>query len=711
VLDIGRIRALRGPNIWGECPVIELALDLGEAPGQYPNIEERLASWLPSLTGRTGFLEPMRHGTNLADTLAQVALELQTLAGSRVSFRQTRATQTPGQYLVACEYDEVAVGLACVESARALMAAALQGDTFDAAGAIAHLRTLCQEVHLGPSTSAIARAARARGIPVRRLGQDNLLLLGHGVRQRRVWTAETDRTGAIAEAIAQDKDLTRLLLGSVGVPVPQGRPVSSPEGAWTAAQSLGLPVVIKPRFGNHGRGISANLQTQEGVEQAFTAALAESPEILCERHIPGADHRLLVVGERVIAAALREPAQVIGDGVSRVAELVDRANGDARRSDGHATVLSLIKLDAIGLAVLAEQGYTPDSIPATGAPVLIRNTANLSTGGTATDITDLVHPAVAARAVDAARVVGLDIAGVDVLARDIGQPLEVQGGAVVEVNAGPGLRMHLEPSAGRSRPVGEAIVDLLFPPGQDGRIPVAAVTGGVGTTAITGLLARLLRRQGAHVGLTNGEGRFLDGRHLGDGDGAIPDAACAVFLNPRVDVAVLEVQPDEILGQGLGFDRCRVGVVAGTGSSEVGSGTHATPEDLIRARRCLVETIATDGTVVLNAEAPMAAGLASHCRGSVLWFARNSQHPTIRSHRAQNGRAVVERDGFIVLATGQAEDRLLPLAAVALKAGEGRGFQVEDALAATAAAWTLGVPLSQIRAGLRDSLAEMHSQG
>jgi len=701
VLDIGRIRALRGPNIWAERPVIEITLELGETPEHCPDLLERLASWLSSLAERGAFLERMGQVANLADTLAQVALELQTLAGSRVSFRQTQASRIAGLYLVACEYDEVTVGLACVDSARALLGAALHGGAFDLAGEIARLRTLCQEVHLGPSTAAIARAARARGIPVRRLGRDNLLLLGQGFHQRRVWTAETDRTGAIAEAIAQDKDLTRLLLRSVGVPVPEGRPVSSPGDAWAAAQTLGLPVVIKPRFGNHGRGISANLRTQEGVEKAFSAALAESPDILCEHHIRGSDHRLLVVGERVAAAALREPAQVIGDGVASLAELVDRANGDPRRSEGHATVLSLIKLDVIGLAVLAEQGYTPDSIPAAGARVLIRNTANLSTGGTATDITDLVHPEVAARVVDAARVVGLDIAGVDVLASGIGQPLDDPGGVGVEVNAGPGLRMHLEPSAGTPRPVGEAIVDLLFPPGQDGCIPVAAVTGETGATAISGLVAGMLRRTGAHVGLTNGEGRFLDGRRVGDGDCATPDAACAVFLNPRVEVAVLEVQPGEILEQGLGFDRCQVAVVAAAGGGQVGPQGDATPDNLTRALRCLVGTVVAEGVVILNAENPLAAGLASHCQGSVLWFARDAEHPIVQRHRAQDGRAVVERAGFIVLANGQAEQRLLPLAAVGPKPGS--GLQVEEALAAAAAAWALGIPLSQIRAGLEDS--------
>jgi cyanophycin synthetase len=526
------------------------------------------------------------------------------------------------------------------------------------------------------------------------------------VRQRRVWTAETDRTGAIAEAIAQDKELTRLLLRSVGVPVPEGRPVSSPEDAWAAAQAFGLPVVVKPRFGNHGRGISANLRTQGQVEQAFAAARVEGEDVLCERHIQGADHRLLVVGERVVAAALREPAQVIGDGATSVGELVDKVNRDPRRSDGHATVLSLIKLDASGLAVLAEQGYSPGSIPPAGARVLIRNTANLSTGGTATDITDLVHPEVAARAVDAARVVGLDIAGVDVLATDIGQPLEVQGGAVVEVNAGPGLRMHLEPSVGTTRPVGEAIVDLLFRPGQDGRIPVVAVTGGAGATAITGLIARILGCHGVHVGLTNADGRFVAGRWVGVGDCAAPDPACAVFLNPLVEVAVLEAPPGDILRHGLGFDRCRVGVVAAAGAGPVGPEGGATLDDPAQAQRCLVETVAADGVAVLNAEVPLVAGLAGHCRGPVVWFARDPEDPIVQRHRAQGGRAVVERDGFIMLADGEGEERLLPLAAVTMTGGGSIGYQVENALAATAAAWGLEVPLSEIRAGLAGLLSD-----
>lgn len=695
MLDIGSIRTLRGPNIWAECPVLELTLDLGEAPGdapgQHPDLLERLASWLSTLGERGDFLARLGQGAGLADTLAELVLELQTLAGSRVAFRQTSPTATPGQYRVVCEYDEAAVGLACLDSARALLAAALNGDPFEVAAEIGHLRALCQDVHLGPSTTAIARAARARGIPVRRLGQDNLLLLGHGVHQRRVWTAETDRTGAIAEAIAQDKDLTRLLLSAIGVPVPQGRPVASAEEAWDTAQALGLPVVIKPRFGNHGRGISADLRSQERVEQAFAAARAEGPEILCEQHIEGADHRLLVVGERVVAAALREPAQVEGDGVANILELVDRVNGDPRRSEGHATVLSLIKLDAIGLAVLAEQGYSPDSIPAAGARVLIRNTANLSTGGTAADITDRVHPEVAARAVDAARVVGLDIAGVDILAKDIGRPLEAQGGAVVEVNAGPGLRMHLEPSAGAPRPVGEAIVELLFPAGADGRIPVVAVTGGGEATAVTGLVARMLHRHGLRVGLTHREGRYLDGRRVGDGDCAAPDAACAVFLNPLVEVAVLEAPPAEVLSRGLGFDRCRVGVVLGA----PGALDDADADDLTRAQACVLATVAADGVAVLNAEDPRSAALAAHCGGSVLWFALDPDHPGVRAHRDLGGRALVLRDGRPVLAEGAGEV-VLPEPITPIDGCPPRGV-----LAALAAAWALGVPAATLAEALR----------
>ncbi len=352
--------------------------------------------------------------------------------------------------------------------------------------------------------------------------------LGYGCKQRRILAAETDRTGAIAESIAQDKELTRALLKAVGVPVPRGRPVDNAEDAWSAAQDIGTPVVVKPQYGNQGRGVTTNLTTREQVIAAYAAAREEGSSVIVERFAPGADYRLLVVGGKLVAAARREPAQVIGDGVSTIRQLVDKVNLDPRRSDGHATSLSIIHLDQIAQSVLAAQGYTPDSIPAEGALVLIRRNANLSTGGTATDVTDRVHPEVAARAVEAAKVVGLDIAGVDVVAVDIDRPLEEQGGVIVEVNAGPGLRMHLEPSSGTPRPVGEAIVGTMFPEGDNGRIPVVTVTGTNGKTTTTRFIAHMLKRQGLTVGMTCTDGIYIGDRRI-DGDdcsGPNPPATC-----------------------------------------------------------------------------------------------------------------------------------------------------------------------------------------
>ncbi|WP_295434919.1 cyanophycin synthetase [uncultured Thiodictyon sp.] len=712
MLDIRRLRVLRGPNIWAHRPVLELLLDLGEikdrSSEEIPGFNERLKSWLPSLIEhhcspgeRGGFFQRLERGTYMAHCLEHVTLELQTLAGTPVGFGRARETDEAGVYRVAIEYEEEALGRAAVESARTLLLAAIHDRPFDPADELEPLRALCHQVRLGPSTHAIAAAARARRIPVRRLGSENLLQLGWGRRQRRVWTAETDRTSAIAESIAQDKDLTRILLAAAGVPVPVGRPVASAEEAWRFAQELGAPVVVKPRYGNHGRGVTAHLSTPGQVEQAFAAARREGPDVLCERYVPGADFRLLVVGERVVAAARREPAQVSGDGQASVRQLVAEVNRDPRRSAGHATMLSLIELDPIALAILAEQGLTPESVPAAGVRVILRHNANLSTGGTATDVTDLVHPQVAARVVDAARVVGLDLAGVDVLAQDIGRPLEEQGGAIVEVNAGPGLRMHLEPSAGLPRPVGEAIIDLLFPPGEDGRIPLVAVTGVSGKNGTARLIAWLLRAPDGLVGLATSAGLEFGERRLAARDATGPAAAHDLLLYPRLTAAVLAVGAEGIRGEGLGFDRCLVGVVTALAHAD----TQALPdsaalEDLVRVKRCVVEAVAAHGCAVLNAEDPLVAGMAERSRGAVLWFSRDPAHPVVSAALAQGGRAVVERDGGICLVTGDGEEALLPLARLPCDAAGQSVLPVGNALAAVAAAWALGLAPERIRAAL-----------
>lgn len=713
MLEIRRIWALLGPNIWAHFPVLELELDLGglrdRSSEEIPGFNQRLKAWLPSLIEhrcsvgeRGGFFQRLERGTYMAHILEHVTLELQTLAGTPVGFGRARETDTEGVYRVAIELEEESLARACVETARALLLAAIADQPFDPDQELERLRGLAQEVRLGPSTAAIARAARARGIPVRRLSDGNLLQLGWGARQRRVWTAETDRTGAIAEAIAQDKELTRALLREVGVPVPEGRPVADTAEAWAFAQGLGAPVVIKPQFGNHGRGVTANLKTRDQVEQAFRDAREEGSQILCERYVPGADHRLLVVGGRLVAAALREPPQVVGDGRSTVRELVAEANREPRRSDGHATMLSLIKLDGIALALLREQGLDADSVVPAGARVPLRRNANLSTGGTATDVTARVHREVAEAAVDAARVVGLDVAGVDILAEDIGRPLEAQGGAVVEVNAGPGLRMHLEPSKGEPQPVGEAIVDLLFPPGEDGRIPVVAVTGVTGKTTTARLLAQILGIHGAPVALAASDGLYLGERRLDPRDCTGPAGARAALLNPSAEAAVLETGSLGILREGLGFDRCRVGVVTGIGEGEhLGQHGLMTLADLVRVKRCVVEAVPAHGAAVLNAEDPLVAEMAPCCAGCVYWFTQDPEHPIVREHRAQGGRAVFVKDGNIVLAPGDAEEVLVALAEVPLPQPGRADDPVANALAAATAAWALEIPLDQIRAGLR----------
>ena len=698
-----KVLALRGPNYWAKFPVLEAWVDLGDlnetSSDSVPGFNERLMAWLPtmiehrcSIGERGGFFERLRRGTYPAHILEHVALELQSLAGTPVGFGRARETSTEGIYRVAVRYKEERLGRACLETARELVLAALYNRPFDVQVEVEKLRNLKHEVCLGPSTGAIADAAAARGIPVSRLNGESLVQLGSGAKQRRILTAETDRTGAIAEWIAQDKELTRSLLRSTGVPVPYGRTVSDAEDAWAAAQEIGAAVVVKPQYGNQGRGVTTNLTTREQVTAAYNAAVAEGKWVIVEQYAPGDDHRLLVIGDRMVAASRREAAHVIGDGSSSIAQLVEITNRDPRRSEGHATALSKIQLDTISLTVLAEQGFTAESVPAAGQRVLIRRNANLSTGGTATDVTDMVHPEVAARAVEAAKVVGLDIAGVDVVAVDISRPLEEQQGVVVEVNAGPGLRMHLDPSCGTPRPVGEAIVDMLFPAGESGRIPVVGVTGTNGKTTTTCLVSHMLKLSGKRVGMTCTEGIFVGGRRIDSGDCAGPKSARNVLMNPLVEAAVLETARGGILREGLGYDQCDIGIVTNIGDGDhLGIAEVFTAEQLAYVKRTVIDAVSKTGYAVLNAEDRLVAEMAEHSAGGVIFFSQDPTHPVIVKHRAEGGRAVLVRGGFIVLAEGEHEVELIELEHVPLTVGGRIRFQIENAIAATAAAWGLGL--------------------
>ena len=712
MLEIRQVFALRGPNIWARFPVLEAWVDLKElkdSPSDaLPGFNDRLMGWLPTMVEhhcglgyRGGFFERLRTGTYQGHILEHVALELQELAGMPVGFGKARETSEEGVYRVIVQYREEAVGRAALEAAREMLHAAVHDLPFDVTAAVVRLNDLSYDTRLGNSSQAVADAARARGIPWWRLNDGNLVQYGQGVKQRRYVAAETDRTPAIAEQIASDKELTRTLLRAVGVPVPEGRPVSSPGDAWDAARSMGGPAVVKPRNANHGRGVALNLTTREAVEAAYEAATKEGDGVLVERFAPGSDHRLLVVAGKLAAAARREPPSVVGDGESTVAALVERANADPLRGDGFNTPLKTIPLNEAALTLLAEQGHSLDSVPPAGVRVRVGRRINFFDAGIAVDVTETVHPEVAARAVDAAHVVGLDVAGIDVVAEDLGRPLEEQGGVVVEVNAGPGLQMHLPPSAS-PRPVGETILEHMFPPGETGRIPIVGVTGVNGKTTTTRLIAHALRAAGVRVGMTCTDGIYFDGRALAVGDCSGPQSARDVLRNPRVEAAVLETARGGILRGGLAFDLCDVAVVTNIGEGDhLGLWEIDTAERLAYVKSTLIEAVMPGtGTAVLKADDPLVVPMAGQCRGSVLYFARDEAHPVMAEHRSGGGKTAFVRDGAIVLAEGDHEQVLAPLSRVPLTFGGGVGFQVENCLAASGAAWCLGLDLDVIRDAL-----------
>ena len=701
-MEVTRVRALRGPNLWTRHTAIELVVSLDEherSIDDMPGFEARLRARFPQL----GPIRPIGHKGPLpsAHALAFALLRLQVQAGCPVTFSCVAATMHPGTYRVVCEYTEEAVGHLAVDIAQQLYAAALDDAPFDIDGALARLRELDEDIRPGPSTGSILRAAVAHGIPYRRLTDGSLVQLGWGSRQRRIQAAEIDSTSAIAEAIAQDKQLTKSLLTAAGVPVPEGVSVETYEEAVEVMRRLNAPVVVKPRDGNQGKGVTTNVVSEDHLAIAFRAALEYSDDILVERFVPGHDHRLLVVGDKLVAAARREPPHVIGDGVLTVRQLVDRVNADPRRGDGHATSLTKIRFDEIAHARLGIQGYEADSVPPQGARVILRNNANLSTGGTATDVTDEVHPELARRAVEAAQMVGLDICGVDVVCESVDQPLEAQRGGIVEVNAAPGLRMHINPSYGNGRDVGTAIIRNVFAKGDDGRIPVVAITGTNGKTTTVRLVSAILAESGLRVGMTNTDGVYVNGRQIDDGDCSGPRSARSVLMHPDVDAAVLETARGGMLREGLGFDRCKVAVVTNLGKGDhLGLNYIDTIEELKVLKRVIVQNVSADGVAVLNATDPMVAAMAGACPGTSTFFAQNANIPVMAEHRARGHRTVYVADGAIVAAEGRREVRRIPLANVPLTRGGGLGFQVENVLAAVGAAWAVGVDWSAIERAL-----------
>lgn len=704
-----RVMYLRGPNIWTYRPVIEAWLDIGELEdypsNRLPGFTERLSAWLPGLIEhhcgvghRGGFLERLADGTWAGHILEHIVLEVQNLAGMKTGFGKTRSTGEHGIYKMAFRTRDETVGRAALHAAHRLMMAAINDEPFDLPATIAHLTDLVDRHCLGPSTAHIVDAATERRIPSIRLTDGNLVQLGYGAMQRRIWTAETDRTSAIAEGIASDKDMTKSLLSSCGVPVPEGAIARSLDAAWNEAQDIGLPVVVKPVDANHGRGVSLNLMTEREVKAAYAIASEEggSRSVLVERYVTGSEHRLLVVGRKVVAAARGESLWVTGDGRQNVAELCDsQINIDPRRGESEEFPLSPVKPRESGeiQLQLQRQGLMPDSIPPGGQKVLIQVNGNV-----ADDVTDLVHPEVAHAAALAARIVGLDIAGIDLVCEDISRPLEEQRGAIIEVNASPGLLAHMKPASGSARNVGKDIVEHLFAEQATARIPVVGVTGSKGCSLITRLIGCLVNITRKEVGVANGEGLYLNARTVSQRDSTGVEAAQRILINRNVETAVFESNARSILQDGLPYDRCAVGVVTDMNGIEDVAEFYIRDQDAMRnVIRSQVDVILPDGVAVLNAANDAVAGLAELCDGSVIYYAIDENNAVLAAHRAAGERVVFARDGRIVLAAGAHETPLIALSTMKPATVK----YPENVLAAVAAAWALGVPSDLLCGGLR----------
>ena len=689
MMEVLDIRILHGPNAWAGVPVAEARVVLGlegeAATSALPGFAAQLADWLGGRLPRRHppatlpeFLRRLAAGMTLRDAVAQLALQLETIAGADVEFAAAQPAERSTECRLALEIEEERLAVACLRAAAQACDAALGGGQLDFAAEMQRLRNLAEDICLGPSTRTIVRAAKTRGIPARRMSTRSLVQLGHGSRQRRIVTAISDRGGSIAELISQDKQLTKQLLAAAGVPVPEGRLARDPADAWAAACAIGLPVVVKPLNGNHGRGVFTDLTTREQVEGVFAAALNEGDSVIVERFARGNEHRLLVVGDRVVAAVRGEPAVAVGDGRRTVIELMAELNRDPRRGADDDCPLAQLEFEPTTDALIRHQGYTRDSVPPAGAKVLFQRNGNLSV-----EVTNQLHPAVAQCAVRAVKAVGLDIAGLDIVAQDISQPLESQGGVVVEVNAGPGLQPHLWPAVGPVQPVGEAIVEHLFPGGQDGRIPIAGVLAG-DRTATARLAAGTFMAFG-EVALADRAGECFTQRQ-GKPVNKLPrGVARQLLLSPMLDAAVFEIDPAETLADGLPFDRCQVAVVA-------------LPDDDSEAwqatAQVLLRSVLPGGAVVL----PAGRGALDLARGDVrtVLTADDPSVASLAEHRRRGGAAVFLRGQTAVVAQGEAE-----VAQIALGPLMGDNCRATAAvLQAIAAGWAAGLAAGQIAAGL-----------
>lgn len=722
-MRIEEIRTLKGPNVYHYKPMIVMRLQLEElsatTTAERPRFVDRLLELLPGLhehhcaLGRAGgFVERMRGGTFFGHVVEHVAIELETLCGSRATHGKTREAGEVGQYYVAVRFKSEAGMRYLLTEAVNLVRELLEGQSFDLAPVLERYRKLSAEHDLGPSTGAIVQAAVARGIPWQRLDDGNLVQLGYGRHRRLVDAAITDRTSLIAVETVGDKARTKRILHEAGVPVPRGGEARDIGEARALFEELGAPVVVKPLDGNKGKGLTVGVSSLAELEAAFEVASARCGVAVVEEELKGSDYRLLVVDGKVVAASERRPCSVTGDGVRSVRELVDELNEDPRRGDDHELPLTKVKLDDQSEAFLARQGMGFDTVPAEGEVVRLRANANLSAGATAVDVTDIVHPPTLRVCERAAALMGLDICGVDLITSDISQPLD---GGILELNASPGLRMHTSPSEGQPRDVGGAIVAGLFPPGSTGRIPLCSVTGTNGKTTVTRLIGHLASQTGKRVGMTTTDGIRIGPDLVREGDLTGPASARTVLADPTVEMAVFETARGGIFRRGLGYDWSDVGVITNFGLDHIGQDGLESLDDLVWIKSLVAERVRDGGTLVLNADDPKVMELlhserVDAGRLKVALFARRPDGEAMASHLLGGGLGYFVRDGWLMEARGAKESRITPLAEVPLTFGGRAAFQVENVLAAAAAARALEVPREVVATGLA-TFVSAHNPG
>ncbi|MDB9419283.1 cyanophycin synthetase [Microcystis aeruginosa CS-563/04] len=719
-MKILRTQTLRGPNYWSirrdKLIVMRLDLeDLAEKPSnEIPGFYEGLIDVLPSLVEhycspgyRGGFFERVRTGTYMGHIIEHIALELQELAGTPVGFGRTRATSTPGVYNVVFEYVDEQAGRYAGRAAVRLCQSLVDTGTYskeELAQDLADLRDLCNNAALGPSTETIVKEAQARNIPWLLLSARSMVQLGYGVHQKRIQATLSSFSGILAVELACDKEGTKTILKDGGIPVPRGTVIQYLDELPAAIEEVGgFPIVIKPLDGNHGRGISIDVKNQQEAEEAYDLASAASKtrSVIVERYYKGSDHRILVINGKVAAVAERIPAHVVGDGRSTVEELIEITNQDPNRGDGHANVLTKITIDKTALNVLGKQGYELTSILPQGAIAYLRATANLSTGGIAVDRTDEIHPENVWIAQRVAKLIGLDIAGIDVVTEDIRKPLKEVDGVIVEVNAAPGFRMHVAPSRGLPRNIAAPVIDMLFPPGTPSRVPILAITGTNGKTTTSRLISHICRQTGKVVGFTTTDGVYIDDYLVEKGDNTGPYSAGMILKDPTVEIAVLETARGGILRSGLAFNQCDVGVVLNVAADHLGIGDIDTIEQMAKVKSVIAEVVSAEGYAVLNADDPLTVSMAEKVKGRVAYFSMSPDNPIIHDHIRRGGMAAIYENGYLSILEGEWTLRIEEAINIPVTMQGMAPFMIANALAACLATFVQGIDIELIRQGVR----------